>query len=94
MSKESQSASWTLSLVWYNLEIWKFNYWGSLDTNKFNIQDALILEQYFLLNKEFNLNTLRVVNAGSSKGDAVFVYDLTYKTLYYQAKSKIELKEY
>jgi len=40
------------------------------------------------------LNTLRVVNAGSSKGDAVFVYDLTYKTLYYQAKSKIELKEY
>ncbi len=29
------------------------------------------------------MNTLRVVNAGSSKGDAVFVYDLTYKTLYY-----------
>jgi hypothetical protein len=26
-----------------------------LDTNKFSIQDALILEQYFLLNKEFNL---------------------------------------
>ena len=48
-----------------------------LDTNKFSIQDALILEQYFLLNKEFNLNTLRVVNAGSSKGEAVFVYDLT-----------------
>ena len=63
-----------------------------LDTNKFSIQDALILEQYFLLNKEFNLNTLRVVNAGSSKGDAVFVYDLTCKTLYYHAKSKIELK--
>jgi len=38
------------------------------------------------------LNTLRVVNAGSSKGDAVFVYDLTCKTLYYHAKSKIELK--
>lgn len=63
-----------------------------LDTNKFSIQDALILEQYFLLNKEFNLNTLRVVNAGSSKGEAVFVYDLTCKTLYYHAKSKIELK--
>jgi hypothetical protein len=52
----------------------------------------LILEQYFLLNKEFNLNTLRVVNAGSSKGDAVYVYDLTCSTLYYQAKSKIDLK--
>jgi len=38
------------------------------------------------------LNTLRVVNAGSSKGDAVFVYDLTCKTLYYHAKYKIELK--
>lgn len=63
-----------------------------LDSNKFSSQDALILEQYFLLNKEFNLNTLRVVNAGSSKGDAVYVYDLTCSTLYYQAKSKIDLK--
>jgi len=35
-----------------------------------------------------------VVNAGYSKGDAVFVYDLTCKTLYYHAKSKMELKEY
>jgi len=63
-----------------------------LDSNKFSNQDALILEQYYLLNKEFNLNTLRVVNAGSSKGDSVYVYDLTCSTLYYHAKSKIELK--
>lgn len=63
-----------------------------LDSNKFSIQDALILEQYYLLNKEFNLNTLRVVNAGSSKGKAIFIYDLTCSTLYYYAKSKIELK--
>lgn len=63
-----------------------------LDSNKFSNQDSLILEQYYLLNKEFNLNTLRVVNAGSSKGDAVYVYDLTCSTLYYHAKSKIELK--
>ena len=63
-----------------------------LDSNKFSDQDALILEQYYLLNKEFNLNTLRVVNAGSSKGDSVYVYDLTCSTLYYHAKSKIELK--
>jgi len=63
-----------------------------LDSNKFSNQDALILEQYYLLNKEFNLNTLRVVNAGSSKGDPVYVYDQTCSTLYYQAKSKIELK--
>jgi hypothetical protein len=64
-----------------------------LDTNKFSIQDALILEQYFVFNKEFNWNTLRVVNAGSSKGDAVFVYDLTCKTLYYHAKSKNWIKK-
>ena len=63
-----------------------------LDSNIFSTQDALILEQYHLLNKEFTLNTLRVVNAGSSKGDAVYVYDLTCSTLYYHAKSKIELK--
>lgn len=63
-----------------------------LDNNIFSNQDALILEQYYLLNKEFNLNTLRVVNAGSSKGDAVYVYDLTCSTLYYKAKSSIELK--
>ena len=63
-----------------------------LDSNKFGNQDALILEQYHLLSKEFDLNTLRVVKAGSSKGDAVYVYDLTCSTLYYHAKSKIELK--
>lgn len=63
-----------------------------LDDNKFIIKDALILEQYYLLNKEFNLNTLKVVNAGSSKGNGVYVYDLTCSTLLYHAKSRIELK--
>ena len=63
-----------------------------LDKNKFNFKDALILEQYHLLNKEFDLNTLRVVNAGSSKGESVYVYDLTCSTIYYHASSKIELK--
>jgi hypothetical protein len=63
-----------------------------LDKNKFSSQDALLLEQYYLLDKEFNLNTLRVVNAGSSKGDPVYVYDRTCSILYYHAKSRIELK--
>lgn len=70
----------------FKLQIYK------LDSNKFSVQDALILEQYYLLNKEFNLNTLRVVNAGSSKGQSVYVYDLSCNTLYYHAKSKIQLK--
>jgi hypothetical protein len=64
----------------------------TLDSSKFSSKDALILEQYFLLNPEFNLNTLRVVNAGSSIGNGVFVYDLTCSTLYYHARSMIELK--
>jgi hypothetical protein len=63
-----------------------------LDSNKFSMQDALILEQYYLLDKNFSLNTLRVVNAGSSKGDGLYIYDLTCCTLYYKAKSRIELK--
>ena len=63
-----------------------------LDNNKYTNKDALILEQYYLLNKEFNLNTLRVVNAGSLKREGVYVYDLTCTTLLYHAKSRIELK--
>jgi len=70
----------------FSLKIFK------LDSSKFNSQDALILEQYFLLNHEFNLNSLRVVNAGSSKGEGVYVYDLTLSTLYFHASSKIQLK--
>jgi len=63
-----------------------------LDENKFTSKDALILEQYYLLNKEFNLNTLKVINAGSSKGDGVYIYNLTCSALLYHAKSRIELK--
>ena len=63
-----------------------------LDDNKFSNKDALLLEQYFLLSKEFNLNTLKVVNAGPSKGKSIYVYDLTCSTLYYHAKSQIDLK--
>lgn len=63
-----------------------------LDENKFTSKDALILEQYYLLNKEFNLNTLKVVNVGSSKGEGVYIYNLTCSTLLYHAKSRIELK--
>ena len=38
------------------------------------------------------MNTLRVVNVGSSKGEGVYVYDLSCSTLFYHARSKIELK--
>ena len=57
-----------------------------LAENKFTNKDALILEQYYLLNKEFNLNTLKVVNADSScckKRDGEYIPDLTCSTLLY-----------
>lgn len=63
-----------------------------LDDTKFSSKDALFLEQYYLLQKEFNLNTLRIVNAGPSKGKGVYVYDLNCETFYYHANSLIELK--
>ena len=63
-----------------------------LNSEIFSFQDALILEQYFLLSNEFELNSLKVVNMGSYKGDGVFVYDLNCKTLFYHAESRIELK--
>lgn len=63
-----------------------------LPSNKFSLTDAMLLEQYYLLNKEFNLNTLRVVNTGSSKGETIYIYDLNCKFLYYKSNSKIELK--
>ena len=63
-----------------------------LNSSKFSSQDALILEQYFLLSKEFDLNTLKVVNVGYSKGYGVYVYDLSCSTIFFHAKSKIELK--
>ena len=70
----------------FKLQIFK------LDSNKFHPNDALILEQYFLLHKEFNLNSSRVVNIGSYKGQGIYLYDLTCTILHYHATSKIKLK--
>lgn len=41
----------------------------------------LFLEQYFLLNKSFNLNTQRIVNFRVILGTNVYMYDLKCKTL-------------
>jgi len=63
-----------------------------LDKNMFKPQDALLLEQYYLLNKDFNLNTLRVVNFGPSGGNSIYVYNLDCTVLHYIAESIISLK--
>jgi len=45
------------------------------------------LEQYYLLNKEFNLNTHKIVNFRVNQGYKIYLYDLDYKTLYYTSNS-------
>lgn len=66
-----------------------------LDLDKFKVTDSLLLlllEQYMLLDKKYDLNTLRVVNFGPQTGNSVYVYDLSCTILYYHASSRINLK--
>lgn len=63
-----------------------------LDMNKFKAEDCLVLEQYLLLDKKYDLNTLRVVNFGPQSGNSIYVYDLSCTILYYYAPSAINLK--
>lgn len=70
----------------FKLKIYK------LDLDKFKVTDSLLLEQYMLLDKKYDLNTLRVVNFGPQTGNSVYVYDLSCTILYYNASSRINLK--
>ena len=45
------------------------------------------LEQYFLLDKRFNLNTHKIVNFRVNQGFKIYLYDKDYKTLYYSSIS-------
>ena len=67
----------------FKLKIYK------LDLDKFKVTDSLLLEQYMLLDKKYDLNTLRVVNFGPHTGNSVYVYDLSCTILYYHAWSRI-----
>ena len=63
-----------------------------LDNDAFKTTDPLLLEQYMLLDKRYDLNTLRVVNFGSQTANSIYVYDLSCTILYYHTQSKISLK--
>ena len=52
----------------------------------------LFLEQYYLLNNEFNLNSQRVVNFRVKQGTNVYLYDKESKILYYRTSSLHGLK--
>jgi len=45
------------------------------------------LEQYYLLDKRFNLNTHKIVNFRVNQGFKIYLYDNNYKTLYYTCNS-------
>lgn len=45
------------------------------------------LEQYYLLNKEFNLNTHRIVHFRVKKGFKIYLYDIYCKILYSSSNS-------
>nr|YP_005351187.1 orf309 [Peltigera malacea]AEK48315.1 orf309 [Peltigera malacea] len=45
------------------------------------------LEQYYLLDKRFNLNTHKIVNFRVNQGFKIFLYDKDCKTLYYSGNS-------
>jgi len=70
----------------FKLKIFKLN------KDEFKSTDCLLLEQYMLLDKKSDLNTLRVVNFGPQTGNSIYVYDLSCTILYYQAQSQISLK--
>ena len=52
---------------------------SKLDFYKFNVTDSLIFKQYMLLDKNYHLNILRVVNFGPKTGNYVYyiysIYD-------------------
>ena len=70
----------------FKLKIYK------LSGPQFKSIDALYLEQYHLLSKEHELNSLKVVNSGPQQGKSVYIYDLACKILYYASASQISLK--
>jgi hypothetical protein len=45
------------------------------------------LEQYLLLDKQFHLNTHRIVNFSTGQGIKIFMYDLQCKILYHKSPS-------
>lgn len=47
----------------------------------------LFLEQYYLLYKDFDLNTQRIVNFRVNQGNSIYLYDKEGKTLFYASRS-------
>ncbi len=55
--------------------------------SEFPSDSYLLLEQYYLLNKQFDLNTQRIVQFRALRPHKIYLYDLEGKTLYYSSIS-------
>lgn len=55
--------------------------------SSFSKYSHCFLEQYFLLDKRFNLNTHKIVNFRVNQGFKIYLYDKDCKTLYYSSIS-------
>jgi len=55
--------------------------------SSFSKYSHCFLEQYYLLHREFNLNTHKIVNFRVNQGFKIYLYDKDCKTLYYSSIS-------
>lgn len=68
----------------FNLEV-RFTPYSS------NFRNEMVLEQYFLLDKTFNMNTIRVSNNPSgSNAKSLFMYNRDLSILYYSSTKQID----
>lgn len=57
--------------------------------DNYDKHSEIILEQYYLLNPLFTLNTLRYVTGGGSNGRSIFMYNRDMSILYYYTNEQI-----
>lgn len=53
----------------------------------------LFLEQYYILQGEFSLNTQKIVNFRVNQGNPIYLYNLKGDTLYYYSKSLNQIQD-
>jgi hypothetical protein len=63
--------------------------------NNYNFRSEIVLEQYYLLDPSFNLNTIKLTNNPSgSNARPLFMYNRDKSTLYYSSMQQIDFIKY
>nr|YP_009059702.1 GIY-YIG endonuclease [Parasitella parasitica]AIO05752.1 GIY-YIG endonuclease [Parasitella parasitica] len=74
-----------------NYPISEFNLEVRLTPYSSNFRNEMVLKQYFLLDKTFNMNTIRVSNNPSgSNAKSLFMYNRDLSILYYSSTKQID----